>query len=168
MRSRVTQTLFGAYVIDRGNYNMTNPLNNPAGQEQNRITGMIPVDSLDQCAVEPTEQQPPVKLEPLFNKKVMIAWAAFAFGVWFVVSVVVPAAFQSAKVAIREAVKETETVGPNGTIKVIVLPNGKRITIRTDAPPEAGTPAPLPVPPQQPAAAEPAAPVVTPAPPAKK
>ena len=147
---------------------MTNPLNNPAEQERNRITGMIPVDSLDAYAVEPTEQQPPVKLEPLFNKKVMVAWAAFAFGVWFVMSVVVPAAFHSAKFAIRDAVRETETVGPNGTIKVIVLPNGKRITIRTDAPPEAGTPVPAPLPPPQPTAAEPAAPVIAPAPAAKR
>ena len=147
---------------------MTNPLNNPAEQERNRAAGMVPLDSLDSYAVEPAEQQPPVKLEPLFNKKVMIAWAAFALGVWFVMSVVVPAAFQSAKVAIREAVRETETVGPNGTIKVIVLPNGKRITIRTDAPPEAGTPVPAPLPPPQPTAAEPAAPVIAPAPAAKR
>ena len=144
---------------------MTNPLNNPAEQERNRITGMIP---LDPYAVEPAEQQAPIKLEPLFNRKVMIAWAAFALGAWFVMSVVVPAAFHSAKSAIREAIRETETVGPNGTTKVIILPNGKRITIRTDAPPEAGTAAPAPAPPQGPAVAQPAAPAITPAPSAKK
>jgi hypothetical protein len=157
--------LLTAYVTDRGNDSMTNPLNNPSEQEQNRVTGMLP---LDPYAVEPAEPAPPIKLEPLFNKKVMIAWAALAFGAWFVMSVVVPAAFQSVKIAIREAVRETETTGPNGTTKVIILPNGKRITIRTDAPPAAGTPAPLPVPPQQPTAAEPAAPVVAPVPAAKK
>ena len=148
---------------------MSDPLNYPAREEQNRAA----LDNLNPHQVEPAEEDLlAYKQEPLFNKRVMIVWAGFALAVWFVMSFVVPAAMQSAKSAIREAVREAETTtGPNGTTKVIILPNGKRITIKTDNPPEAGTPAPAEAAPAAPLPAQPSAlpaPVVPPAPAAKK
>ena len=149
--------------------NMSDPLNYPAREQQNRAA----LDDLNPHQLEPAEEDLlAYKQEPLFNKKVMIAWAGFALAVWFVMSFVVPAAMQSAKSAIREAVREAETTtGPNGTTKVIILPNGKRITIRTDNPADAGTAAPAATEATPPAPAQPAAlpaPVAAPAPAAKK
>jgi hypothetical protein len=71
-------------------------------------------------------------MEPLFNKKVMVVWAAFALALWFTVTVAVPAAFHSAKIAIREAVDDAGTASADGREKIIILPNGKRIVIRKD------------------------------------
>jgi hypothetical protein len=78
------------------------------------------------------EPQNPPKLEPLFNKKVMVVWAVAAFTLWFAVTQVIPVALRSAKTAIAEAVEEAGRPGANGQEKIIVLPNGKRIIIKTD------------------------------------
>lgn len=149
---------------------MTDPRTPQSEHQRNRVA---PLDSLEPHQLTPDEEDLlAYQREPLFNKRVMIVWAGFALAIWFVMSFVVPAAMQSAKIAIREAVREAETnTGPNGTEKVIILPNGKRITIRTDGPPEAGLPAPATAAPAAPKEAEPAtppAPVIAPVPAPKK
>ena len=159
---------------------MPDPHYDPAEQEQNRVTGMVPLDSLNDYAVEETAKEPapfkqepaPFKQEPLFNKKVMIAWAGFAFAIWFAASFVVPAVFHSVKMSIGQSIKEIETAGPDGRTKIIILPNGKRITIRTDGP-EVGTPVPADpaaaaAPAKPPVPTAPPAPVLAPAPSARK
>ena len=101
-------------------------------------TGIMPFDSLDETSLEPIEPAPPpYKKEPLFNKKVMLVWAIGAAAVWFAVSVVLPIAFQSAKTAIVQSIKEAET--DNGGT-VTITRNGRGISItRTPAPPAATT-----------------------------
>ena len=75
-------------------------------------TGIMPVGSLDFNSVEPVEPEPPPYVpEPLFNKKLMLAWALGAAAVWVTVKFVVPIAVESAKVAVVETVKEVEANG---------------------------------------------------------
>ena len=76
------------------------------------------------------EAGPPVRRERVFSPKVLIGWALFTlvmyFGIRFVGTVV--------KETVREAVvssRRASTPGSKGNV-VIVLPNGKRITIHTD------------------------------------
>jgi hypothetical protein len=76
------------------------------------------------------EANPPVRRERVFSPKVLIGWALFTlvmyFGIHFVGTVV--------KETVRQAVvssRRASTPGPKGDV-VIVLPNGKRITIHTD------------------------------------
>jgi hypothetical protein len=91
-------------------------------------TGMIPFDALENASLEPVEPAPPsYKKEPLFNKKVMLAWAIGAAVVWFAVSFVLPIAFESAKTAIVQSIKEAEGTGSN----IIIQRDGQQITITT-------------------------------------
>src|SRR5678815_2998658 len=103
-----------------------------------------PFEPLDSARLEPLDSTPPAwKKEPLFNKKVMLAWAVGAAVVWFAVSFVLPIAFESAKIAIVQSIKEAEGTGST----VIIERDGQKITIRTKTatpaatPPAAGTPA---------------------------
>lgn len=112
--------------------------------------------------------------EPLFNKKVMVVWGVAAFAVWFAIHFVVPVALESAKVAVKEAIQQAGQNSPDGRRKVIILPNGRRITITSDGPaigpagPSTTTiTAVPPLPPPPAAAAAPAKPAVPEAP-AKK
>ena len=68
----------------------------------------------------------------------MLAWAIGAAIVWFAVSFVLPIAFESAKTAIVESIKEAEGSGSN----VIIERDGQKITIRTQPakPPAAAIP----------------------------
>ena len=92
-----------------------------------RDTGLMPADSLGQAGIEPIEEAPPAYAkEPLFNKKVMFAWALGAFAVWFAVRMIVPIVTETARTSIREAVQEVET-GTDGTITI--RRNGKVISI---------------------------------------
>ena len=120
-------------------------------------TGLIPLDSLDAQSVEPIEPQArPYVQEPLFNKKLMLVWALGAAAVWFVVKFVVPIAFESAKTAVVESVKEVEANGGTLKIRIDRDKNGRiyNITrIETPAPPTAtaspaapATPAAAPAP----------------------
>ena len=104
-------------------------------------------DSLENASIEPIDPAPPVyKDEPLFNKTAMLAWAIGAAVVWFAVSFVLPIAFESAKTAIVESIKEAEKTGSN----VVIERDGQKITITTKrAPPATIT---LPAPPATPAA----------------
>ena len=91
---------------------------------------------LDYAEIEPIEPAPaPYVKEPLFNKKVMLMWAAGAALVWFAVSFVLPIAFESAKVAIVESIKEAEKSGSN----VVIERDGNKITITTRKSQPAGT-----------------------------
>ncbi len=103
-------------------------------------TGMIPFDSLESASLEPVEPASlPYKKEPLFNKKVMLVWALGAAAVWVAITFILPIAFDSAKSAIVQSIKEAEGSGSN----VIIERNGQKITITTKSsnlPP--GTPAP--------------------------
>jgi hypothetical protein len=108
--------------------------------------------------------------EPLFNKRKMVFWAILTLAVYFTVSVVIPAAFHSAKEAISETLTEASRPGANPEVRTIILPNGKRIiitktghdvTISSKQPGEAAT-APVPAKPPEPAKPP------TPAPSAKK
>ena len=107
-----------------------------------------PFEPLENASLEPLDSTPPAwKKEPLFNKKVMLAWAVGAAVVWFAVSFVLPIAFESAKTAIVQSIKEAEGTGSN----VIIERDGQKITIRTQ-------------PAKPPAPAAPAAKAVTPVP----
>jgi hypothetical protein len=94
------------------------------------VTGMMPLDSLDQNAVEPVESPLPYKPEPLFNKKVMLGWALATAAVWFAVQAIVPIAIESARTAIVESVEEVSGQHPGST--VTIRRNGKVITITRD------------------------------------
>ena len=132
-----------------------------------RDTGLIPADSLGQAAIEPIEEAPPAYVkEPLFNKKVMFAWALGAFAVWFAVRMIVPIVTETARTSIREAVQEVET-GTDGTItirrngKVISITRGPNPTVKVDREVIALPPAPaatpvVPAPPVVPDAKAPA------------
>ena len=119
-------------------------------------TALSSLDSLQDASLEPVD---PASLayrnEPLFNKKVMLAWAIGAAVVWFAVSFVLPIAFESAKTAIVQSIKEAEGTGSNITIQR----DGQQITITTKPAkpakpakpsgppvPTAGTPAPAAAP----------------------
>ena len=109
-------------------------------------TGIIPLDSLDPHGVEAIEPEPaPYVQEPLFNKKLMLAWALGAAAVWFAVKFIVPVAIDSAKTAVVESVKEVEANGGTVRIRIDRDKNGRiyNITkIETPAPPAAvATPA---------------------------
>ena len=122
-----------------------------AAETRMRDTGVIPAESFERDYLEPVESAPPPYVkEPLFNKKVMLAWALGAFAVWFAVSMIVPIAVDSARTSIREAVQEVEK-GSDGTItirrngKVISITRGKdpQVIVKPDpAAAPAGTAAP--------------------------
>jgi hypothetical protein len=117
-------------------------------------TGLVPLDSLDPRSVEPIQPQaPPYVQEPLFNKKVMLAWAFGAAAVWFAVKMIVPIAIESAKTAVVESVQEVNKQHPGST--VTITRNGKVITITRTEPAAPPT-----------ATATPAAPATSAAPPA--
>ena len=107
-----------------------------------------PFESFEDASLEPVDPASlAYKKEPLFNKKVMLAWAIGAALVWFAVSFVLPIAVESAKSAIVQSIKEAEGTGSN----VIIERDGRKITIRnqparppasTTPPVPAGTPAP--------------------------
>ena len=112
-------------------------------------------ESLENASLEQLESAPPAYIkEPLFNKKTMLAWAIGAAVVWFAVSFVLPIAFESAKTAIVQSIKDAEGSGSN----VIIERDGQKITIRTQPakPPTPATPAAKPVAPAPAAAADPA------------
>jgi hypothetical protein len=122
-------------------------------------TGMIPFDSLENASLDPVEPTPPsYKKEPLFNKKVMLVWAIGAAAVWFAVTFILPIAFESAKSAIVQQIKEAEGTGSN----VIIERNGQRITITTK--PSTPAPATAATPPAAGATAAPPIPVEPPKP----
>jgi hypothetical protein len=113
-------------------------------------------DPLENASLEPIDSaQAAYKKEPLFNKKVMLVWAIGAAVVWFAVSFVLPIAFESAKSAIVQSIKEAEGTGSN----IIIQRDGQQITITTKpakpakppkpavpAVPAAGTPVPAAAP----------------------
>jgi hypothetical protein len=100
---------------------------------QDRSADRFGLDIPDESLLPDTPAAKAAK-EPLFNKKVMFVWAFGAFAVWFAIHVVVPIAFESAKVAIREAIEQAGQNSRDGKTKVIILPNGRRITITSDGP----------------------------------
>lgn len=102
------------------------------------------IDSFEQHDVEPVP--PPYVREPLFNKKVMAAWALGALAVWLAFTVVLPAAFESVKTTVVERINEKQAARGRAPIRVTRTKNG--ITITTDEPahpPAAGAPAATPV-----------------------
>lgn len=91
-------------------------------------TALSSLDSLQDASLEPIDSaHAAYRKEPLFNKKVMLAWAIGAAVVWFAVSFVLPIAFESAKTAILQTIKEAEVSGSN----VIIQRDGQKITITT-------------------------------------
>jgi hypothetical protein len=114
-------------------------------------TGFIPLDSLDPHTVKPIEPQAqPYVREPLFNKKVMLAWALGAAAVWLAVKMIVPIAVESARTAIVEGVQEVNKQHPGST--VTITRNGKVITITRTEPPAPPTATAAPAAPATPAA----------------
>jgi len=102
------------------------------------------IDSYEQHDVEPVP--PPYVREPLFNKKVMAAWALGALVVWFAFSVVLPAAFESVKTTVVERINEKQAARGHAPIRIERTKDG--FTIITDEPakpPAAGAPAATPV-----------------------
>ena len=73
------------------------------------------------------EAEPPVTKERLFSRKVLVGWALFALALYFGVRLVVT--------TIKETVRESVASGAHPKVSssggnvVIMLPNGKRITI---------------------------------------
>jgi len=114
--------------------------------------------------VEPMpEVDPPVYVkEPLFSKKVMLAWAAGAFIVWFAFSFIVPEIVEEVKESI---VSSMEQSGSNTATKTVIrTKNGITITrtergITIDRP---GLP-PQPAEPLKPGVPAPTAPAAPPA-----
>ena len=87
-----------------------------------------PFESFADASLEPVDPTPlEYKEEPLFNHKVMLAWAIGAAMVWFAVSFVLPIAFESAKTAIVQSIKEAEKSGSN----IVIERDGQKITIHT-------------------------------------
>jgi hypothetical protein len=139
---------------------MQNPEERVAGTRE-RDTGVMPADSLGQYGLEPLNEAPsPYAKEPLFNKKVMLAWALAAFAVWWGVNMIAPMVIDTVRTSINEAVQEVET-GSDGTITirrngkvisitrgpnptVIVQPEGKAAPPAPTTPATRPTPAPLP------------------------
>ena len=145
---------------------MQNP-DDRAAETRWRETGLVESNMLGRNPLEPIDDPAPYVKEPLFNKKVMAAWALGALALWFAVSMIVPIARDAARTSIREAVQEVET-GTDGTItirrngKVISITRGPNPTVRVNT---EGTAPPVPaVPPAAPQAAAPP----TEAPPAKR
>lgn len=102
------------------------------------------IDSFEHHDVEPVP--PPYVREPLFNKKVMAAWALGALVVWFAFSVVLPAAFESVKTTVVDRINEKQAARGRAPIRVERTKDG--ITIITDEPahpPAAGAPVATPV-----------------------
>lgn len=114
-----------------------------------------PFESFEDASLEPMGATPlDYRKEPLFNKKVMLAWAIGAAMVWFAVSFVLPIAFESAKTAIVQSIKEAEKSGSN----IVIERDGQKITIHTqpsrteaDAKPAAAAQPPAPAAPADPA-----------------
>lgn len=113
------------------------------------------------------EPEPPARREPLFSRKVLIGWALLTLGLYFGVRMVKDVINQS----VRESVRVSGARGANapgaksrpGRV-VIMLPNGKRITIDGN-----GAEVSLPdAPPTLPAQKAEPAPSATPAVPAPK
>ena len=106
---------------------MQNPRERDAAT-QLHDNALSPFEPLENASLEPLDSTPPAyDKEPLFNKKVMLAWAVGAAVVWFVVSFVLPIAFESAKTAIVQSIKEAEGTGSN----VVIERDGHKITIHT-------------------------------------
>ena len=127
-----------------------------AAETRLRDTGLIPLDSIDQAGLEPLPDAPPIYVkEPLFNKKVMAAWALGALAVWFAVSIIVPIVVESTRTAVREAVKEAAT-NSDGTITIHRSRDGKVYTITRE--PDRSVTIRSPAPVVVPAPAEPAPP----------
>ncbi len=83
--------------------------------------------------------------EPLFSRRVMIAWATGAFVLWFGVTFIVPEIVSSIKAEIRESVREPGTntrVRVRDRTVIIETPGGPSV-----AEPEPAPPAPEPLPP---------------------
>lgn len=68
--------------------------------------------------------------QPLFNRRRMVAWAIVTFVAWFSVTQIIPIAFESAKTAIKERLREATSNTADGR-KVIPLPDGKTLIITT-------------------------------------
>jgi len=153
---------------------MTEPTNS---RLQERDSNRFDLDLPDSSAL-PESPAARAAREPLFNKKVMALWATGALALWFMFSVVIPAAIDAAKESVREAVTEAGQQGPDGR-RVITFKNGKTIiitkskngiTITRGPVPGEATAAPI-VPPVEPAQPEPAAapkPAAAPTPAKKK
>jgi hypothetical protein len=68
------------------------------------------IDSLEQHDVESVP--PPYVREPLFNKKVMAAWALGALAVWLAFSLVLPAVVESVKTTVVDRINEKQAAPP--------------------------------------------------------
>lgn len=114
----------------------------PARLDESGMTREVRVlDDLESRVPLAPEPQSYVR-EPLFSKKVMIAWAAGAFIVWFGFSFIVPEIVGAIRTAIESSV---EPEGSNGAVKrVITTRNGTKITIEREGVTVAAPPAPPP------------------------
>jgi hypothetical protein len=118
---------------------MTGPENLTSDPDsvETRVTGVVPVELPEGLGVEPIPPAPAYKPEPVFNKKVMLAWALGAAALWLTVKFITPIAVDSAKTAIVETVKEVNERENPGTT-VTITRNGKVISItRTQGNPAA-------------------------------
>lgn len=135
---------------------MENSHERPAGTRM-QDTGLIPPDSFKQAGLDQTPDAPPPYVkEPLFNKKVMAAWALGALAVWFGFSIIAPIVFESTRAAVREAMKEAAT-SSGGTITIHRSRDGKIYTV-TRKPDRSVTITTAPAPVAVPSPAAPAAP----------
>jgi hypothetical protein len=92
--------------------------------------GMNQLEDLENRLPQPTEAELAYAKEPLFSKKVLVAWAAAALAVWMAFNIVVPVIKETIRAAVVEGIEEP---GSNtATKRVIVTPNGTRITISRD------------------------------------
>jgi hypothetical protein len=85
--------------------------------------------------------------EPLFNKRVMVTWAALTLGAWIFLKLIVPVAVDSARTAIVQSAKEAQSRkgNPGSGRGIRIERNGNSIVITTDElkpPPAAAVPAP--------------------------
>jgi hypothetical protein len=141
---------------------MTGPENMPSdlNRVDTRVTGIVPVELPADHRIEPVSPAPDYKPEPVFNKKVMLAWALGAAALWFAVKVITPIAVESARNAIVESVKQQNP----GTTVTITRKGGVISITRTQGDP--ATPAAAAKPGAAPREAAPApAKIETPAPP---
>lgn len=138
---------------------MQNP-GDPAGQEfrEPPVTevsnGAAGFSALDRDGLDRVPPAPPYVREPLFNRKVMAAWAIAAFVVWFGVTFIAPTIFDSVRDSV---ITRVEDHNARGGQKITVTRRGRTIiSVETDK--KAPAVVVEPIPPAPPAGAPAAAP----------
>jgi hypothetical protein len=114
---------------------MTGPPNHQPAEDQTRFapaSGAAPPEWNRAEMERAAEAAPPIVKERLFSPKVLIGWALFTLVMYFGIRVVQRVVKESVHEAVVSSARRSAP-GSDGNV-VIMLPNGKRITIHTDNP----------------------------------